>query len=157
MSSKQRVVLTTQPLAPEDVVVWTWPLRDEGVQAWIVALVALAAVVAVWSIWDDLAFTAVAGATFAIALWRLWLPVKWELGLTGVTLVVLGFRRRIPWMTVARFDLAQDGVWLYADREASPYRGTFIAYGSQRERIIACVNYYLGTWTAATDSTQSFQ
>lgn len=158
VSSKQRLVLTsTQPLAAEDVVVWNWPLRDEGLQSWVILVGTTGLVAAVWAIWNDLWFTLLTCATLAVVLWRLWLPVKWELGLTGVTLTVLGFRRRIPWMAVARFDFATDGVWLYADREGSPQRGTFIAYAGQRERIIACVNYYLGTWTAASESTQSFQ
>jgi hypothetical protein len=72
-------------------------------------------------------------------------------------MVVLGFRRRIPWLAVARFELREDGIWLFADRTASPQRGTFIAYSGQKERMRACVEYYLGTWTAATESTQSFE
>lgn len=149
--------LTPQPLAPEDVAVWNWPLRDEGLKAWAVLVGAIAVAALVWVIWADGVFALFAYAMLALALWRLWLPVKWELGLTGISLVVLGFRRRIPWLAVARFELREDGVWLFADREASPQRGTFIGYGGQKERVQACIEYYLGTWTAATESTRSYE
>lgn len=149
--------LPPQPLVPEDVVIWNWPLRDEGLKAWIVLVAAVVVVTLVWAIGANLVFELFTCAMLALALWRLWLPVKWELGLTGVTMVVLGFRRRIPWLSVARYELRDAGVWLFADRAASPQRGTFIAYGGQKQRVQACIQYYLGTWTAATDSTQSFE
>jgi hypothetical protein len=150
--------LTPQPLAPDDVAVWNWPLRDEGLKPWAILVGAIALVALVWAIWANAAFALFTYAVFALALWRLWIPVKWELGLTGVTLVVLGFSRRIPWLSVARFELREDGVWLFADRTAAPQRGTFIGYGGQRERMQACIEYYLGTWTAAaTESTRSFE
>lgn len=145
------------PLAPNDVAVWNWPLRDEGLRSWALLIAAIIIAAVVWIIYASPAFTLFTATTFALALWRLWLPVKWELGLTGVTMVVLGVRRRIPWLAIARFEMHDDGVWLYADREASSQRGTFIGYAGQRERIRACIEYYLGTWTAATDSTRSFQ
>ena len=156
-SSSQLIGLSPQPLAPEDVAVWNWPLRDEGLRSWAVLIAAVAVVVVVSAIWADGAFTLFTAVMFTLALWRLWLPVKWELGLTGITMVVLGFHRRIPWLAVARFELRDDGVWLFADREAVPQRGTFIGYGGQKERVRACIEYYLGTWTAATESTRSFQ
>jgi hypothetical protein len=156
-SSSQKIGLTPQPLAPEDVAVWNWPLRDEGPKAWAILVAAIGIAILVWAIWADAVFALFTYAMLALALWRLWLPIRWELGLTGITLVVLGFRRRIPWLAVARFELRQDGVWLFADREPSPQRGTFIAYGGEKERVRACIQYYLGAWTAATDSTRSFE
>jgi hypothetical protein len=146
-----------QPLASDDVVVWNWPLRDEGLRSWALLVAAIILVALVWTIWANPTFALFTYAMLALALWRLWVPVKWELGLTGVTMVVFGFRRRIPWLSIARFEMRDDGVWLFADREASPQRGTFIAYAGERERIKACIEYYLGTWTAATESTRSFQ
>lgn len=154
-STKSRAVLSPGAIAPEDVVVWNWPLRDERLQSWIVLAIAVALVALVVAVWRDPLFTVLAAVALAVALWRLWLPVKWELGLAGVTQTALGIRRRIAWMSIARFTLADEGVWLYADRQPSPFRGVYIAYNGQRERITACVEYYLGTWTAA-DSTHSF-
>lgn len=158
-SSSQNALigLPRQPLAPEDVAVWNWPLRDEGLKSWVLLVGAIVVCALVWAIWANGPFALFTYAMLALALWRLWVPVKWELGLTGITMVVLGFRRRIPWLAVARFELREDGVWLFADRGASPQRGTFIAYGGQHERVRACIEYYLGTWTAATDSTRSFE
>jgi hypothetical protein len=146
-----------QPLAPDDVAVWNWPLRDEGLRSWALLGGVIILVALVWAIWGNPAFALFAYAMLALALWRLWLPVKWELGLTGVTMVVLGFRRRIPWLSIARFEMRDDGVWLFADRDPSAQRGTFIGYAGERDRIKACIEYYLGTWTAATESTESFQ
>jgi hypothetical protein len=125
-------------------------------QSWGLAVAAAALVAVVWTIWQSWQFTLLAAIALTVAAWRLWLPVKWELGLTGVSLVVLGFRRRIPWMAVARFEITENGVWLFADREGTPQRGTFIAFAGQRERVTACIEYYLGTWTAATESTRTY-
>lgn len=155
-SSSELIGLSPQPLAPDDVAVWNWPLRDEGWRSRVIVIAAMAVIFLVWIVWRDAAFTLFAAAMFIVALWRLWLPVRWELGMTGITMVVLGFRRRIRWLAVARFELREDGVWLFADREALPQRGTFIGYGGQKERVRSCIEYYLGTWTAATDSTRSF-
>jgi hypothetical protein len=156
-SSKQRVTIDLgHRQAPEDVVVWNWPLRDEGLRSWLLVVAATILVALVWTIWGNPAFTALTAATFALALWRLWIPVKWEIGLTGIAMSVFGFRRRIPWMAVARFEITHEGVWLFADREASAQRGTFIGFGDKRAGVTACIEYYLSTWAAATDSTQSF-
>jgi hypothetical protein len=147
--------ISTHP-APEDVTVWNWPLRDEGLRSWAM-LIGIAGVVSlIWMAVGSLPLTFLSATTLLLAVWRLWLPVKWELGLTGITQTVLGFRRRIPWLAVARFELRSDGVWLFADREASPLRAVFIGYGGQRTKIAALVDYYLGTWTHSSDSTQSF-
>jgi len=148
--------ISPQPLAPEDLAVWNWPLRDDGPKSWALLVAAVAVAALVWAIWGNPGFALFTYAMLALALWRLWVPVKWELGLTGISLVVLGFRRRIPWLAVARFELRDDGVWLFADREALPQRGTFIGYGGQKQRVQACIEYYLGTWTAASESTRSF-
>jgi hypothetical protein len=156
-SSQRTIIPTSQLLAPDDVVVWNWPLRDEGLRSWGLVVAAAVLVALVWTIWQSWQFTLLTAVTLTVAAWRLWLPVKWELGLTGVTLVVLGFRRKIPWMAVAQFEIGEEGVWLFADRDPTPQRGTFISYGGQRPRITACIEYYLGTWTAATESTRSFQ
>lgn len=136
---------------------WNWPLRDDGLRAWLVIVLALALVAIVWAVGRDPLFTSLTIASFTICLWRMWIPVRWELNLSGITMAVCGFRRRIPWMAIARYELRPDGVWLYADREASPSRSTFIGYGGERERITAMIEYYLGRWTAATESTQTYQ
>lgn len=158
-SSTKPAVLnpSRQQLAPDDVVVWMWPLRDEGVQSWILLTIAAAATGVVWSIWHDAAFTCFAAAAMLLSLWRMLLPVRWQLGLSGITQRVLGFEHRIPWLAIARYELREEGVWLLADRESASTRGVFIAYGRQRDRVRAIVNYYLGTWTSSTESTQSFE
>ncbi len=152
----RRRLLANQGMAPEDVVVWNWPLRDEGLRSWALLLVVSALVALVWTLWRDVAFTLLAAATFAISLWRMLLPVKWSLGLTGLKQTVLGMERRIPWMAIARFEFQPHGVWLYSHRAGSPQRGIYIAYGDQPQRVRTIVDYYLGTWTSAGDSTRSF-
>jgi hypothetical protein len=146
-SSTPRRLLPPGRQAPDDVVVVAWPLRDEGLHAWLLVIGMAATVALGWALWRNFGFTLLTAAAMTLALWRLWLPVKWEIGLTGVTQNVLGIKRRIPWLAIARYEFRSHGVWLYADREESPLRAVFIAYGEQRERIAATIDYYLGAWT----------
>jgi hypothetical protein len=117
-------------------------------------LVGVAVLVSIaWTLSRSSVFTLLTALCLLLSLWRLWLPVKWELRLTGITQTALGMRRQIPWLAIARFELRNDGVWLFADRDSSPLRGVFISYGDQREKVVAIVDYYLGTWTHSSDST----
>ena len=151
----RRLLAAGGRLAPDDVVFWNWPLRDEGLRSWGMLVGVAVLVSLVWTFWRDLALASAVALALLVALWRLWLPVKWELGLTGITQTAFGFKRRIAWLAIASYEIRPDGVWLFADREQSHLRAVFIGYAGRREEVVALVNYYLGTWAHSSESTQS--
>ena len=140
---------------PEDIItaVVNWPLRDGDLFSWLACLLAIGCMVLVWGVSGDGLITILSGISLAVALWRTYLPVRWEIGLSGITQVVLGYKRRIPWIAIAKYEKQDDGVWLFADRSASSLRGVFIAYGENKEVILSWIEYYLGAWTSSGDTT----
>ena len=48
-----------------------------------------------------------------ICTWRIWIPVHFEFGASGITRTCLGRRQQIPWYLVARAERCRDGIRLY--------------------------------------------
>lgn len=134
-------------VAPEEVTLAVWPLRQRpGSSLVAVAIAAAVSWLVGWS-WQPWAGGA-AAAILAVTLWRVWLPVTYEIGISGVTQIVLGRRRRIPWLAVRNYVVHADGVLLVPDAEVrpvSPLRGLFLPWLDQREKVLANVEYYVNT------------
>ena len=144
-SAPQQEIVQRIRVAPEEVTLAVWPLRQRPVSS--LAAVAIAAGVSwlVGSSWQPWA-GAVAAAIFAVTLWRMWLPVRYEIGVSGVTQIVLGLRRRIPWPAIRNYVVYADGVLLVPDAEVrpvSPLRGLFLPWLDRREKVLANVEYYV--------------
>ena len=91
-----------------------------------------------------------------IALWRFWLPIRYELGSQGVTQTVLGRETRIPWTSIVNYQVRTRGIVLFSDAVLTPLsslRGLYLPWGRQREPVLAQVDYYLSTWTQGERST----
>jgi hypothetical protein len=145
---------TTRNLPEESALrIVNWPLRERNPMAWGACLFALCVVGFVAACGSGTLITLITAFSLAVALWRSYLPVRWEIGLAGITQVVLGWKKRIPWIAIAKYEPHEDGVWLFADRSGSPLRGVFITYDGQRDVILQRIEYYLGTWTSSGEST----
>lgn len=96
-------------------------------------------------------------AVLAIVLWRFWLPVRYELGPQGIAQTVLGRTSHIPWTAILRFELRPRGVMLYPDSiitPLSPPRGLYLAWGRQKEAVLAHVEYYLTSWSPSEQASR---
>jgi hypothetical protein len=131
---------------PPPIVLRNWPIWDEPLTAWPMLLAAgglsaLAAVVA-----DAPLAGGIVGALLAVTLWRLWLPVWFEIGPRGVIEVLLGQRRRIAWNSIAVWRTRRRGVFL-SPFSGSPLRsamrGLYIFCGDRKSEVAACLEYYL--------------
>jgi hypothetical protein len=142
-----------RPVAPGDVAFRHWAPLHAAATAWPVLAIGATASALVAFLVRDGALTCLASGALLLATWRSWLPVRYHLGLSGVTETVLGIRRRIPWIAIARYDLQRDGVWLYAQRGPTSARGIFLPLGAERDAAVATIEYYLGTWTATGDTS----
>ena len=85
---------------------------------------------------------------FLLALWRLWLPVTYQLGSKGVVERACGHSRHIDWLRVTRAELQPRGVLLLADRTQTPLaiiHGVFVPWRNRREQVIALVEHFAGS------------
>jgi len=145
-------------VAPEEVTVRFWGLRDQPLGTWFCIILGAAVSLAVgsflgneWYGWGMLVLV-------LITLWRTWIPLRFEIGPPGITQIVLGRRTRILWTSILNYRLYSRGVLLLPDAAVtplSPLRGLFLPWGSQRERVVANIEYYLASWAASQTTTTS--
>lgn len=145
-------------VAPEEVTLQVWGLRDWGWYGWLNLAIAGAASSGVaW-----LTGTPVAGwgvfFVLVLTLWRFWLPMRFELGPQGIKQTVLSRSARIAWTSILNYEIKPRGVILHADAvltPLSPLRGLYLPWGRQREQVLAHVEYYLTAWTRDQQSTKA--
>jgi len=98
------------------------------------------------------------GLLLAITLWKTWLPVRYQLGGSGITQQVLFWRRRIPWTAIRRHELRPGGVLLAPDAELTPLaplRGLYLHWGSRKTEVLSHLEYYLQSWNAYPEPTRN--
>lgn len=148
MANTTTVAFEGGPSAPatSQLTIHNWPLLHEPVIAWFT----LSLIAAVSYGAASLAGTATAGlligAGLGAAAWRLWMPVRFEIGPTGISQIVLRRRRRITWNSIGAWRAVRKGVLL------SPFsgpplrtalRGIYIHGGPRQGELVACLQYYL--------------
>ncbi len=143
-------------VAPEEVTVRFWGLRDEPLGTWLrVILGALASAMVgrflgnEWWGWGTLALV-------LITLWRSLVPLRFEIGPHGITQIVLGRRTRLLWTSILNYQVLSRGVLLLPDAAVtplSPLRGLYLPWRSQKEPVLANIEYYLASWTASQTTT----
>lgn len=132
---------------PPPSVQWrSWPLRDSVWGATGVVGSLAGAGVGVWSLTAKTHLALLAVAVLAIALWRFFLPVWFELNSEGVSQFVFGRRRRVPWKGVRHYEVCPSGVLLLPHADPCPLdacRGLYLPWGKNRQEVLAQVRYYL--------------
>lgn len=132
--------------APEEVTVRYFGLRDRPLESWFNLFLAVAASALVGTFLRNELWGWSLLLVLLVTLWRTWIPVRYELGPHGITRGMLGRRTRILWTQILNYQVYPGGVLLLPDAVAtslSPLRGMFLPWGSQRERVLANVEYYL--------------
>ena len=132
---------------PPPAVQWrSWPLGESLPGAVLVAAALLGGGAAVRWVTGQTHLALVAAALLAVALWRFFLPVWYELNAEGVSQWVLGRPRRIPWRNVRRYEVCSSGVLLLPRADACPLdvcRGLYLPWGKHRQEVLAHVHYYV--------------
>lgn len=130
--------------APKPIRVVNWPLRDGGLQAWLMLLgLGGAAAAAGWlagsGMMGGLCFVAM-----LLAAWRLWIPVTYELGAKGIIQEVLGRARQIPWAQLVNYEEHPLGISLLLDDTPAlaPMHSLFIYWSGQREELLKVIEFY---------------
>ncbi len=132
---------------PEPVRITNWPLRDDGVRAWLmvgglVLVSALAAAVA-----DRMLVGCVTLAALALSVWRLWFPVTFDFSSRGVVQTCWKRQRRITWSQIPRYEVLSRGVLLSADEEPTPLaplRSIYVGWHGQRDELLHLLEFFVG-------------
>ncbi len=132
---------------PRDVRVLNWPLRDDPLRS-LLGVFAGAMVVAVAGMASRGAGTTVFAAfAVVVALWRTWLPIRYEFDARGVTQVIGRRRWLVSWLSVGDYELTGRGVLLFPRGESTWWNATralFVLWAGKRSEITEIVEYYLG-------------
>lgn len=143
MTSEQ----TTAPArrGPPPPLRWrSWPLEEGGTTAWMLmtAIAAIAALVgwvmtsAIWAL--------AACALLAVAGWRFFIPVSFEISHQGIFQEALGRRARIAWRSITTVELCREGLLFTPGDVCVPAaRGFYLPWGRHRAEVLALVSYYL--------------
>jgi hypothetical protein len=120
----------------------SWPIVDEWRRTWpigaTVALVSLVTGIATGKL--DLALLAL--VVQAAALWRLWLPIHYEINRHGIEQRI--FRRTVktPSTAIRRHELRRDGVLLFRETDARPFdawRGVYMPWSRNQAAVVAAL------------------
>lgn len=134
-------------VAPEDLTLTNWPLRDDKLAALGLAAALVGLSIAVgWYVERAGAGAAAAAALFA-ATWRWWTPVRFVFGPSGVAQTRFGRTRRRPWTTIQSFQTLDYGVLLLpepADPPIAALRGVYVAWGDRRAELLTLLDFYVG-------------
>ena len=159
MSSSTKLLAAPSPtgssqrirVAPEEVTIQYWGLRDDGWPAWLNMPLGLGVCLTLGIIGGQPALATLLGAGMIVTLWPVWAPRTFRLDEQGVVQTVWGRSYRIPWTAVRHFETRPRGVVFFPDETVtllSLLRGFYVPFGSQQEKVLACVDYYLSTWTS---------
>ena len=146
MSGVERDRLAWADEPPPLVRWWSWPVRQNllGSVAMVVGIGCSAMVV--HHVTERLHLVLFAVLALAVALWRFFLPVMFELNGDGVNQWVLGRHRRISWNDVRRYEICSGGVLLLPHTDYCPmdsFRGFYLPWAKRRDEVMAQVRYYL--------------
>lgn len=138
-------------IAPEELTLRDWPLVDRPVGSWSALALAIGlSCLAGWAA-SSVALGMAVGLLLAITLWKTWLPLRYQLGGSGIAQQFLFWRRRIPWTAIRRHELRTGGVLLVPDHELTtlaPLRGLYLHWGSRKAEVLSHLDYYLQSWNA---------
>jgi hypothetical protein len=125
-----------------------WTLVDHPSAGALLILLVIFSVAATMWFSGSVALSASCLVALVLALWRMWLPVRFELDSRGVQQILWGRRHFFPWSCIDHFQVDRRGVLLVPRREASrvPLASTlYIGGGGHQAELCHLVSFYAGT------------
>jgi len=156
MSSVRSHDSSRQRIAPAEIVLVNWPLRDQKIASIATALALLGTATGAGWLSGQSMVGIIAGVAMFVATWRWWIPVTYGFGPAGVSQVILGRIFRQPWGSIARYETLERGVRLLSDTDdatISTFRGRYVAWRDRRDALLILLEFYLGN--RSTDSRWS--
>lgn len=115
-----------------------------GATAWGAALLVLLTAGAVQFVTGQWPAAVAAALVLALAGWRFYVPVSYELNAMGVTQEILGRRRRVAWTAIDRVEVLRRGIVLEIENAGrGGSREVYIPWEDRRDDVLAHLRYYL--------------
>lgn len=124
----------------------SWPLAERGWRRRLLPGAILAAGVTVGLSTDRPGWALATTVLLAIAAWRYFVPVVYELGTLGITQQVFSRQRRLPWRSIGGYEIRSSGVFLSPQSEPGPldaFGGLYLPWCDHEDEVLASVEYYL--------------
>lgn len=145
-TARSRDALEDAPSPPDNVTIVVWPARDATLSFGLVLTgVGTVALLAGW-LSHRAAMGGVVLVLLLLALWRLWLPVTYQLDRRGIVERVLGRSRYVSWLAITAVQLQDRGMILKADRANVPLAAIdalYIPWGGKQAEMTAMVQYFV--------------
>jgi len=116
-----------------------WPTAVNSVSGWLVLIVCSATIVlTVWRVTARWELATLAWMLAALASWKLWLPMTYELSFQGLGQRLLGRESRLPWPAISKAEIGSQGVWLWSHDDGDSGRRLlgFLPWGDERELVL---------------------
>jgi hypothetical protein len=147
MSSSRKKLPTFWANGPPPSFRWaSWPAREHGLAAVMLVIGLVAVGFLVYRTTGHVHLAGMAVVALSVALWRFFLPVRYELNDDGVQQSVFGRHRGVPWDRVHRYEICRAGVLLlpFSDYcQMDVLRGLYLPWTRHRDDILNRVRYYL--------------
>jgi len=124
----------------------SWPLAERGWRRCLLPGAILAAAVTVGLSTGRPDWAVVSVVLLAIAAWRYFVPIVYELGTLGITQQVFSRQRRLPWRSIGGYEIRSSGVFLSPHAERGPldaFGGHFLPWCDHEDEVLASVEFYL--------------
>ena len=130
-----------------EVHVVCWPLKFYWKKTWAILLSYFLGACGVYSLTTNPLVASVVLLALVSVSWRLWIPMQYSIGPTGITRSVLGRQRQLGWVMIRRISQDSRGVQVFFDRAASLQsilQSFYImADTDDLESLVAAFQYYL--------------
>jgi len=107
--------LTTRP----EVHVVCWPLKFYWKKTWAILLSYFFGACVVYALTTNTLVASIVVLALVSVSWRLWIPMQYSIGPTGITRSVLGWHRQLGWAMIRRISQDSHGVQVFFDRAPS--------------------------------------
>jgi hypothetical protein len=119
-------------------------MEEGGPAAWVLTTVMLLLAAMTGWVMSSALWAVLACGLLALAAWRYFVPVYFEIGPQGIFQEVFGRRQRISWRSIGHVERGRDGLVLAPGGVACPaLRGLYLPWGRHQADVLALVDYHL--------------
>lgn len=135
------------PLLPTPIRWRNWALRDKPLRAALVAVALAALGLVVFRLTGQAVMSWIGALAMGVALWRLFLPVDYELSVGGVDQWILGRRYHSSWQSIRGYEVCTAGAVLLPQGPVCPLDalfGVYLPWMQHRNEVLAHLRQHLG-------------